>query len=143
MNIDREMVIKWRRQCQSCPELSGQERQTAAESAQLLRGFGLEVQTGIGGYGVVGLLPGDADYKCAALRADMDALPIQEPPGRPWRSRCDGVMHACGHDAHMAMVLGAAKALSENPPRGSVKFVFQPHEERKPGGARGMIAAGV
>lgn len=143
MEIDQQLLRDWRRRFHMYPELSGAEKQTAAEVARLLTGFGLEVREGVGGYGVVGLLRGAAAYKCAALRADMDALPILEPPGLPYRSRQEGVMHACGHDAHMAMVLGAAKWLSEHPPSGSVKFLFQPHEEKKPGGARGMIAAGA
>jgi len=136
-------IIAWRRRIHCRPELSGEERETAAFVAELLRSFGLQVREGVGGYGVVGLLPGRADKKCAALRADLDALPIQEQNDCRYRSQVDGVMHACGHDAHTAIVLGAAMLLAENPPAGAVKFLFQPHEETKPGGARGMIAAGA
>ena len=138
-----QQIVAWRQQIHSRPELSGMECETAAFVAGLLRSFGLEVREGVGGYGVVGLLPGRPDKKCAGLRADMDALPIQEQNDVPYRSQNDGVMHACGHDAHTAIVLGAAALLAAEPPMGTVKFIFQPHEERKPGGAQSMIAAGV
>lgn len=126
------------------PELSGEEKETAAFIARLLRSFGLEVAENInGGYGVVGIIRGDTLFKCAALRADMDALPVVEGKDCVYKSLFPGITHACGHDAHMAMVMGAARALAKTPPKGSVKFIFQPHEERKPGGARQMIEGGV
>lgn len=144
MKINKDNIIAWRRHFHLHPELSGQEQQTALFIARLLRSFGLTVSEQVGeGYGVVGILPGDPAYQCIALRADMDALPVLEDASHTCRSLVDGKMHACGHDAHMAMVLGAAEALAKDPPPGTVKFIFQPHEERKPGGARGMIAAGV
>jgi amidohydrolase len=92
---------------------------------------------------VLATLEGDPDKKCVALRADMDALPIEEKNNCNYRAQRPGWMHACGHDAHMAMVLGAAKMICENPPGGVVKFIFQPREEKPPGGARDMVAAGV
>jgi amidohydrolase len=103
------------------------------------------VQTGVGGLGVVGLLRGGRPGRTVAIRADMDALAIQEAADHDYASRVPGVMHACGHDAHMAIVLGAAQLLSEMAPTlpGAVKFIFQPGEELPPGGAPDMIAAGV
>lgn len=137
-------IIDWRRHFHRYPELSGEEKETASFIAGLLRDFGLPVQERVGGeYGLVALIEGDPRYRCAALRADMDALPVTEVSDCVYKSQAPGVTHACGHDAHMAMVLGAARALAVSPPRGSVKLVFQPHEERKPGGARAMIEAGV
>ncbi|MDO4580960.1 MAG: M20 family metallopeptidase [Bacillota bacterium] len=143
MRIAKDVITEWRRHIHMHPEISGEEHDTAVYIAGLLREFGLEVTEGVGGYGVVGLLRGDDAYKCAALRADMDALPITEISRRRYKSQAAGAMHACGHDAHCAIVLGAAKMLAAQPPPGSVKFIFQPHEEQKPGGARAMIAAGV
>ncbi len=144
MKVDKEKIITWRRYFHQHPELSGEEQQTALFIAQLLRSWGLAVSEHVGGgYGVVGMLAGDPEYKCIALRADMDALPVLEDATHTCRSLIEGKMHACGHDAHMAMVLGAAEALAKDPPAGTVKFIFQPHEERKPGGAGEMVAAGV
>lgn len=128
------------------PELSYQEEKTAVLVADTLRELGLEVRTGVGGHGVVGLLEGGHPGPCVALRADMDALPMEEKTGLPNASTVKGVMHACGHDAHTAMLLGAAFVLADmrKDLRGSVKFVFQPAEEGNPkGGAPGMIADGV
>jgi amidohydrolase len=107
----------------------------------------MDVQEGVGGTGVVGLYRGDAPGKTVALRADMDALPIQEETGVAYASCNQGVMHACGHDAHMTMLLGAARIIAESPDlrtrnHGQVKFIFQPGEEGGHG-AREMIAAGV
>ena len=144
MKVEQQKIIDWRRHFHLHPELSGEERETALFIAQLLRSWGLTVTEHIGGgYGLIGVLEGDPGYQCAALRADMDALPVMEDSSHSCRSLIDGKMHACGHDAHLAMVLGAAEALAKDPPPGTVKFIFQPHEERKPGGARQMIAAGV
>ena len=129
------------------PELRFQERRTAARVAAHLKSFGIEAAEGVGGTGVVGLFTGDASGKTFALRADMDALPIQEETTVPYVSCNPGAMHACGHDAHMTMALGAARVIAESPDlrariRGQVKFIFQPGEEGGHG-AREMIAAGV
>ena len=132
----------WRRDFHQHPELSGQERRTAAKIEEILRGLGLRVQTGVGGLGVVGLLPGPRGGPTAAIRADMDALPVAEINQTPYRSRQAGVMHACGHDAHMAMALGAATILSRQKLPGTVKFIFQPAEETV-AGAAAMISEGV
>lgn len=139
-------VIQWRRQIHSHPELSQHEENTAGLVANVLEGLGLEVRRNVGGFGVVGLLRGNDAGKTIALRADMDALPLNEETELPYASQTPGVMHACGHDTHTAMLLGAACALSgmrENL-RGNVKFIFQPSEELNPvGGAPGMIHDGV
>jgi len=138
-------IVSWRRHFHRHPELSFQERETARKISQLLESLGLEVKTGVAGYGVVGLLRGRKNDRAVALRADMDALPLQEATGREFASANPGVMHACGHDAHMAMVLGAAAILAQERDRlpGAVKFIFQPGEEKPPGGAQRMIEAGV
>lgn len=134
-------ILSLRRDLHQHPELSGQERRTAATVAERLRRAGLAVRTDIGGHGVAAVL-GDGE-PCLALRADMDALPLQELTDLPFASENDGVMHACGHDFHTAWLVGAALVLQEvGLPRGSVKFIFQPAEEAL-GGARGMIEAGV
>ncbi len=144
MTINKEEIIAWRRHFHMYPELSGEEKETAGYIAEQLRSFGLTVKERVGdGYGLMATLPGDSLHKCAAIRADMDALPVQEANDCEYKSIYPGRMHACGHDGHIAMGLGAAKMLVENPPPGTVKFFFEPHEERKPGGAKGMIAAGV
>ncbi|MDR2180109.1 MAG: amidohydrolase [Synergistaceae bacterium] len=139
-------VVEWRRAIHRNPELSTQEEKTAALVADTLTGLGLEVRKNVGGHGVVGLLKGKKAGKTVGLRADMDALPMQEETGLPFASAVPGVMHACGHDTHTAMLLGTACVLSElaEELEGSVKFIFQPAEELNPtGGAPGMIEAGV
>lgn len=129
-----------RRDIHQHPELSYQEQRTAALVADTLRALGIDVQTGVARTGVVGILPppdlprrrgrsGGDEGPTVALRADMDALPIQEQNDVPYASQVPGVMHACGHDAHVAMLLGAAMLLAENPPPGRVRFLFQPSEE--------------
>ena len=142
-----ERVVEWRRTIHRNPELSQQEERTAARVAEVLSGLGLEVRSRVGGHGVVGLLRGGkGEGRTVALRADMDALPMCEETGLPYASETDGVMHACGHDAHTAMLLGAACVLDEmrDELKGNVKFIFQPAEELNPtGGAPGMIADGV
>ena len=128
------------------PELSGQELKTAALAASVLQEMGLKVRTGVGGNGVVAILEGEGRGPCIALRGDMDALPLEEETGHPCSSMARGVMHACGHDAHTAILLGTAFVLSElrRDLAGTVKFLFQPAEEANPqGGAPGMIAEGV
>jgi len=114
--------------------------------ANKLRSLGIKVLTGVGGTGVVGILRGPKKGNVVALRADMDALPVNESVEVPFKSRKSGVMHACGHDAHVAMLLGAAMLLKKNVDslRGAVKFIFQPAEEQGGrGGALPMIEAGV
>lgn len=135
----------WRRRFHREPELSFQEHKTAKAIASELRRLGLAVRAGVGGTGVVGVLRGAGQGPCLALRADMDALPIGEETGRPYRSKIPGRMHACGHDAHCAMLLGAAKILSgrKRAFSGTIKFIFQPGEETPPGGALGMIRDGA
>ena len=148
MNIRKEikeiekMIIDWRRDFHQFPELSFQEHRTGDVIADELRSMGLEPKVKVGKTGVT------ADLKFGngpviGLRADMDALPIQETSGLPFSSQNDGVMHACGHDGHMAMLLGAAKALTQkdNQYNGMVRFIFQPAEEGE-GGARYMIEDG-
>lgn len=140
-----ETIIQWRRTIHEFPELGFAEHKTAAVIAAELEKMGLAVTSGVAGTGVVGLLAGTGPGRVLALRADMDALPLTEMTGLPFASRTPGVMHACGHDAHTAMSLGAAWLLSrvrETFP-GQVKFIFQPCEETPPGGAKAMLAAGV
>ena len=139
-------VVEWRRAIHRHPELSQQEERTAALVAEALEGLGIDVRRKVGGHGVVGLLRGAKDGLTVGLRADMDALPMREETGLPYASEVEGVMHACGHDAHTAMLLGAACVLSEmrDELAGNVKFLFQPAEELNPtGGAPGMIADGA
>lgn len=140
-----EQLTAWRRHLHANPELSGQERETASFVAQRLRELGYTPRERVGGgYGLTADLPAGAG-PVVALRADMDALPIQEETGFPFASRCPGVMHACGHDAHTAMLLGAAALLAKRRARlkHPVRLIFQPHEEVYPGGAAPMIAAGA
>ena len=150
-------VVAWRRDFHEHPELGNRETRTAGIVAEALRALGMEVRTGIAHTGVVGVLRGGRPGPVVALRADMDALPVTEQTGLPfaskaratYRGREVGVMHACGHDAHTAILLGAARVLadmkSEVP--GTVLFVFQPAEEGAPegerGGARLMLEEGV
>ena len=144
-------VIAWRRHFHRHPELSFRETGTARTVAAELSRLGLTVRTGVGGTGrtggtgVVGLLRGGRPGRCVALRADMDCLPIEELNRTPYRSGVKGMMHACGHDAHMAMLLGAASLLAARKGElaGSVKFLFQPGEETPPGGALSMIRDGA
>jgi len=138
-------VIGWRRRFHQNPELSFGEYKTAQAIAEELKRLGMNVKRNVGGTGVVGLLTGDQRGRTVALRADMDALPVSEENNTSYRSRNPGVMHACGHDGHMAMLLGAAKLLSSRRGqiKGTIKFLFQPGEETPPGGALEMIRAGV
>lgn len=141
-----EQVISWRRDIHSHPELSQHEERTAGLVASVLGSLGLEVTRNVGGHGVVGLLRGKGEGRTVGLRADMDALPLNEDTGLPYASQTSGVMHACGHDTHTAMLLGAASVLAgmREELRGNVKFIFQPAEELNPtGGAPGMIRDGV
>lgn len=137
-------IIGWRRHFHANPELSFEEFDTAKFIADRLLEMGYEVKTNVGGTGVVGTFRSGMPGKTIAYRADMDALPILEDSDLPFASKRVGVMHGCGHDAHMAMVLGLAKILSEHKDKfaGTIKFVFQPGEESN-GGARCVIDSGV
>lgn len=141
----KKTVIEYRREFHKFPELSGHEKRTSQKVAQFLREENIQVEENIGGHGVVGYLYGSKAGKTIGVRADMDALPIEEKNDLPFKSQNEGVMHACGHDAHMAIVLGAAKLLTErtNQFKGQIKFIFQPSEEKPPGGAKQMIEDGV
>ena len=140
----KESIIANRRDFHMHPELGFEEIRTSKIIAEKLSSYGLDVETNIGKTGVVATLKGLSDGKTIALRADMDALPIQEIGDLSYKSVNDGVMHACGHDGHISMLLGAAKILSsmKNKINGTVKFIFQPAEEGG-GGARYMIEDGV
>lgn len=132
-------VIEWRHDIHQHPELGNIEVRTSALVAEQLRAAGIEVRTGVGKTGVVGVLKGGRPGPVVALRADMDALPVKEMTGLPFASKAEGlrlgkpvpVMHACGHDTHTAMLLGAAKVLAEHREQvaGTVVFLFQPAEE--------------
>lgn len=137
-------LVQWRRQLHQHPELGFQEQQTAAFIAEKLTRWHIEHQTGIAETGIVALIRGTHPGPVFAIRADMDALPIQEENQVPYRSQQDGVMHACGHDGHTAIALGTAYYLSQHRHliQGTVKIIFQPAEEF-PGGAKPMIEAGV
>jgi len=139
-------LIKIRRELHANPELSFEEVNTAKFISNLLSDWGIEHQTGIGGNGIVGLIEGkNPSSKVIALRADMDALPINEQNQVEYKSANKGIMHACGHDVHMTCLLGTAKILNENKHafEGSVKLIFQHAEEKVPGGAIQMIKAGA
>ncbi len=150
-------VIEWRRDFHQNPELSNREFKTAEKIAKHLKGLGLEVQTGVAHTGVVAVLKGTKPGKVVALRADIDALPVTERNDLSFKStdvtdflgKETGVMHACGHDTHTAILMGVAEILSKNRDKikGTVKFIFQPAEEGPPpgekGGAKLMIEEGV
>jgi amidohydrolase len=150
-------VIEWRRDIHQNPELSNREFKTAEKVAKHLTSLGIEVKTGVAHTGVVGILKGDQPGKVVALRADMDALPVTERNDLAFKStvtaeflgKQSGVMHACGHDTHTAILMGVAEVLAKNKDklRGTVKFIFQPAEEGPPpgeeGGALMMIKEGV
>ncbi|MGE3799869.1 MAG: M20 family metallopeptidase [Candidatus Kapaibacterium sp.] len=137
-------LIEIRRTIHANPELAYEEHETSALARGVLEELGVETKS-IAKTGVLGSLVGGSDGGCVALRADMDALPIHEETGLPFASQKPGVMHACGHDAHTAMALGAAMILSEirESIPGTVKFLMQPSEELLPGGAPAMIAEGA
>ena len=152
-----EKVIEWRRHIHQNPELSNREFKTAKYIESHLRGLGMTVQTGVAKTGVVGILKGEKPGKVVALRADIDALPVTERNDLPFKSNVrsiyngkeTGVMHACGHDSHVAILMGVAEVLSQmkNDLQGTVKFIFQPAEEGAPkgeeGGAELMVKEGV
>ncbi|MDH4020349.1 MAG: amidohydrolase [Xanthomonadales bacterium] len=150
-------VVEWRRWFHQNPELSNREFNTSAKIAEILRGMGLEPKTGIAHTGLVAVIEGGLPGPLVAIRTDIDGLPVVEQTGLPFASTARseyngqdvGVMHACGHDAHMAMVLGAAKILNDNKANlpGSVMLIFQPAEEGAPagedGGASMMLDEGI
>jgi len=137
-------LVEFRRDLHMYPELSHTEVHTPEKVANFLTHLGIEVRTGVGGRGVVGTLKGGQPGKTVALRADFDALPIQDEKDVPYRSKVPGVMHACGHDVHTATLLGIAKVLSERKEdiRGTIIFIHQFAEEVIPGGAKAMIEDG-
>ncbi|MGB3774764.1 MAG: amidohydrolase [Leeuwenhoekiella sp.] len=152
-----DKVITWRRDIHEHPELSNRETETAKKIAEHLKSLGIAVETGIAKTGVVGILKGDNPGKVVALRADIDALPVTERNDLSFKSEVQttflgnetGVMHACGHDTHVAILMGVAEILSQHKDKinGTVKFIFQPAEEGPPpgeeGGAKLMIKEGV
>ncbi len=163
MSLDKDFqqieskVIEWRRHFHQNPELSNREFKTAEKIAKHLKSLGIEVQTGVAHTGVVGILEGTKSGKVLALRADIDALPVTERNDLAYKSNAKstfigekvGVMHACGHDTHTAILMGVAEVLSKNKDKinGTIKFIFQPAEEGPPpgeeGGAKLMIKEGV
>ena len=140
----KDLIINTRRDLHRIPETAYTEKKTSAYVTDYLNKEGLDVQTEIARYGVVGLLDTEKPGPTLMIRADMDALPLKEDTGLAFASEHEGVMHACGHDSHMTMVLGAATVLNKikNELNGTIKFLFQPAEEG-PGGAKPMIEAGV
>ena len=143
-----EKTISWRHDFHKFPEVSNREFKTSEKIARHLESLGIEVTRNVGVNGIVGILEGKSKGKVVALRADMDALPITENNGLPYQSVNDGVMHACGHDGHMSILMATAEILSKNNDfEGTVKFIFQGAEEGPPpgeeGGARMMIKEGV
>lgn len=156
-NSMEEKVITWRREIHKNPELSNREFQTAEKISAHLKSLGIEVETGVAHTGVVGVIKGSKPGKVVALRADIDALPVTERNDLEFKSEVTseflgkkvGVMHACGHDTHTAILMGVAEIMSKNKNkiRGTVKFIFQPAEEGPPpgeeGGALLMVKEGV
>ncbi len=150
-------VIEWRHDIHENPELGNREFRTAKKVADHLTSLGINVETGIAYTGVVGLLNGDLPGPTIAIRADMDALPVVEKTGLPYASKVKttymgnqvGVMHACGHDAHVAILMGVAEFFAKNKEqlKGSIMFIFQPAEEGPPegenGGAKMMLEEGI
>lgn len=150
-------VVEWRRWLHQNPELGNREFKTSAYIAEALRGMGLEPRTGIAHTGIVAMIEGGRPGPLVALRADIDALPVKEQTGLPFASQAKGeyrgeevdVMHACGHDAHVSMLLGAARVLTEvrDDLPGSVMLIFQPAEEGAPAGEKGgaelMLEEGI
>ncbi|WP_045392630.1 M20 aminoacylase family protein [Falsirhodobacter sp. alg1] len=142
---DLDALVAFRRDLHRHPELGFEEHRTSAAIAERLRALGLEVTTGIASTGIVATLRAKDDDKgrSVGLRADIDALAMPEASGKPWASETAGRMHACGHDGHTTMLLGAAQILAADPPpSGTVHFIFQPAEEGR-GGARRMVEEGL
>lgn len=136
-------LVAWRRHLHAHPELSFQERETAAFIRQRLEAWGIP-WVNPAGNSTIGIIRGRRPGKTVAVRADIDALPIQEETDLPYRSTRPGVMHACGHDGHTAIVLGVARLLAQDPDfAGTVKVIFQEGEETPPGGARAIVQSGA
>lgn len=145
LDLAKQMVL-WRRMFHSSPELSTQEERTSITIAGILKDMGIEVHTFQGHYGVCGIIQGKYPGPVVAFRADMDALPVTEANDVPYKSTRSGIMHACGHDGHMAILLGLARMFSEyrDELSGTIKLIFQPAEEVSPvGGADALIKEGV
>ena len=158
-NLDllMEKVIEWRHDIHEHPELGNREFRTSKKIEEHLRSLGMQIETKIAYTGLVGMLEGELPGPTIALRADMDALPVEEKTGLPFASKARttylgnevGVMHACGHDAHVAILMGVAEYLAKNKSqlRGKVMFIFQPAEEGPPedegGGAKMMLEEGI
>lgn len=141
--IDRAALVAQRRDLHQHPELGFEETRTSTLIAERVRALGYKVTTNIGKTGVMALREGNGKgSRCVLIRADMDALPVQEANDVPYRSKNQGRMHACGHDGHVAIGLEVARRLAQHPLGGALKFAFQPAEEIA-GGAKEMIAAGV
>lgn len=141
-----QLFIANRRHLHAHPELSFEEYETAAYVQKQLEDYGIPFQAGVAGTGIVALIKGmNPDKKVIALRGDMDALPILEQNEVPYKSKNEGVMHACGHDVHTSSLLGTARILNElkDSFEGTVKLIFQPGEEKAPGGASFMIKEGA
>lgn len=139
-------IVDIRRHLHQHPELSFQENETALYISNLLNNWGIDYEKGIAGNGIVAILKGKNPQKrTIALRADIDALPVEEQNNVPYKSINKGIMHACGHDAHTSSLLGVIKILNEIKDKfeGTLKFIFQPAEEKLPGGAKQMIDEGV
>jgi len=139
-------IVEYRRHLHQNPELSTFEQNTANFICSKLDEIGLKYKKDVGGYGIFGFIEGkNPEKKCVAIRADMDALPIKEETSLPFKSKNEGVMHACGHDVHMSSQLGAIKILNELKDKfeGRVMFIFQPSEEFYPGGALKMLREGI
>ena len=138
-------VVTWRRHFHTYPEISGEEKETSLYIQEELKKLGIPFETGFFGTAVLGTIKGEQPGKTVALRADMDALPVTEQTGLPFASKNKGKMHACGHDSHMAILLGAAAVLNQmkSQIKGTVKLVFQPAEEEAAiGGGRHIAASG-
>ena len=129
MNL-QDQLVKWRHQLHQCPEFGFEERATSCFVIEKLQAMGIEVHSGVGGTGVVGILKKGSSARSIGLRADLDALKIEEKNSFDYASKNSGMMHACGHDGHMTMLLGAAYLLSNHADfDGTVYFIFQPAEE--------------
>lgn len=139
------VMVERRRHLHRYPELSFQEQKTSAYVADVLKKLGIDTVTGVGGNGVIGTIKGHLPGKTVALRADMDALPIQDEKACEYASQVPGVMHACGHDGHTSVLLAVAEYFSSRREklRGEIRLLFQPAEEVCPGGALSMIEAGA
>ncbi|WP_068163513.1 amidohydrolase [Rhodococcus phenolicus] len=142
MTVPFDQLVAWRRDLHAHPELAFAEHRTTALVRDHLRSLGLDPVTLPRGTGLWCDV-GPPTPHCLALRADLDALPLTEATGLPFASTVDGVCHACGHDGHTAMLMGAAAELAENPPPQRVRLIFQPAEETTPGGALDVVAAGA